>query len=468
MSSSLCYKKMKNVKSETANMRDSFFKNLIAIFIILLLTSLACSTLTPSSAPGTSYRFDSLPNAGDENETAAKFSAISKWSKTSIAYYFINGTEKISGSTERDLIRGAFALWTNETTLTFNEVTDSTQADILIGWAEGDHGDGDSFDGPGDVLAHASYPNPYQDRQVFLHFDDAERWVNSETQNVDLLTVAAHEIGHNLGLDHSDDPNALMYPSYSEPRRFLGQDDIAGVQSLYGLAAQPAESPESPPQDATPPPSAGTDSDNDGISDDDEVLLTGTDPNNEDTDHDGLSDGVEVTYRMNPLDPDMDQDGVSDGQEVAQGSDPFFPDQAEDGSPDLNDEVNKFLTEAIQLQIQAYREGNPNIAASIMAGDIFAIMENEINSLNQQGLAQISEIDFYESYVADIRVINDTNLEVDTCEVWSTNIYQRSDGALVQSTDPRLLPQTITIQKLDQGWFITQVSFFDAPAFCNQ
>ncbi len=448
-------------------MRHSFFKHFITTFIVLLLTSLACSSLTPASEPEIKYRYDSLPDAGDENETASKFTAISKWGKTNITYYFINGTGKIGGDTERELVRAAFALWTKEIPITFNETSDSAQADILIGWAEGDHGDGDSFDGPGDVLAHASYPNPYQDRTVFLHFDDAERWVNSETQNVDLLTVAAHEIGHNLGLDHSANPNALMYPSYSGPHRFLGQDDIAGVQSLYGLAAQAPESPEAPPQGVTPPPSAKTDKDNDGISDEDEILLTGTDPNNADTDGDGLSDGVEVTYRMNPLDPDMDHDGLSDGQEVAQGSDPFFPDQAVNVSPELNNEVNKFLTEAIQLQIQAYREGNPNIAAPIMAGDIFAVLESEINSLNQQGLVQISAIDFYQSYINAIRVINDTNIEVDTCEVWSTNIYQRSDGTLIQSVDPRLLPQTITIQKLDQGWFITQVSFFDAPAFCN-
>jgi hypothetical protein len=70
-------------------------------------------------------------------------------------------------------------------------------------------------------------------------------------------------------------------------------------------------------------------------------------------------------------------------------------------------------------------------------------------------------------FINDIRVINDTNLEVDTCEVWSTNIYRRSDSALIQNIDPRLLPQTITIQKLNQGWFITQVNFLDAPAFCK-
>jgi len=449
-------------------MRHSFLKHLGLIFVLLLITSLACSSALPSSEEvETSYRYDNLPNAGDEDESIAKYRAISQWGKTNLNYFFVNGTNKINGDAERDLIRTAFKLWADETPLSFNETTDSAQADILIGWAEGEHGDGDPFDGPGDVLAHASYPNPYNDRQVFLHFDDAERWVNSATQNVDLLTVAAHEIGHNLGLDHSSDPNALMYPSYSGPHRSLGNDDIAGVQSLYGLAAQPAQSPEAPPQGATPPPSATTDSDSDGISDSDEILRTGTDPKNKDTDGDGIGDGVEVYYRMNPLDADMDKDGVSDGQEVAQGSDPFFPDQATEISPELNKEVSDFLTKAIQLQIEAYRQGNATIASSIMAGDIFNVLESEIANLNQQGFVQISEIDFYKSNISDIRVINNSNIEVDTCEVWSTNIYQRSDGTLIQGTDPRLLPQTITIQKLDQGWFITNVNFFDAPAFCN-
>ena len=448
-------------------MRYLFLKHTFLIFTILLITSLACSSLTPSAQAQTSFRYDNLPDAGQSDATVAKFRTISQWGKTSITYYFINGTGKINGNTERDLIRAAFALWADETPLKFNEVADSAQADILIGWAEDEHGDGDPFDGPGDVLAHASYPNPYQDRQVFLHFDDAERWVNSETQNVDLLTVAAHEIGHTLGLDHSNDPNALMYPSYSEPHRFLGQDDIAGVQSLYGLAAKPAESPEAPPQGATPPPSANQDSDKDGISDQDEILRTGTDPKKADTDGDGINDGVEVIYRMNPLDADMDRDGVSDGQEVAKGSDPFFPDQAVDVSPELNKEVSDFITKAIQLQVEAYRQGDADIAAPIMAGDIFTTLESDIASLNQQGFAQISEMDFYQSYINDIRVISSTSLEVDTCEVWSTSIYRRSNGELMQSADPRLLPQTIIIQKLSQGWFITEVNFFDAPAFCN-
>lgn len=430
-----------------------------------LIWAFACSSLTPSSSEGTGYRYDSLPSA---NSASAEFRALSKWGKTNITYFFINGTEKITGNDERELIRQAFALWAAETSLTFTETSSRQDADIVIGWAEGEHGDGDPFDGPGDVLAHASYPNPYEDRQVFLHFDDAERWVNSNSQNVDLLTVAAHEIGHALGLGHSDDPNALMYPSYSEPHRFLGQDDVAGIQSLYGLASEAPSAPEAPKPNETPPVSPDQDTDGDGLADADETLITGTDPNNKDTDSDGLGDGVEVVNRMNPLDADMDNDGVEDGAEIAAGTNPFLPDQANGVSPELSSEVGEFLTRAIKLQIEAYRRGDASVAAGIMAGEVFDSLKSEIDSLNQQGLVEIAAIDYYQSYIDDIRIISNTQLEVDTCEVWAIQFYRRSDGTLAQSNDARLLPQTITIQKINNGWFITTVEFFEAPAFCQQ
>lgn len=428
-----------------------------------LIFMLACSGLTPQVAE-TSYRYDSLPDADDNT---AEFRALSKWGKTDITYYFINGTQKISSDVEQQLVREAFALWAAETSLTFTEVFSANDADIVIGWAEGEHGDGDPFDGPGDVLAHASYPNPYEDRQVFLHFDDAERWVNSASQNVDLLTVAAHEIGHTLGLGHSSDPRALMYPSYSEPHRFLGSDDIAGIQSLYGLASEAPSAPERPKPNETPPQSPNADADRDGLADSDETLITGTDPNNPDSDGDGLGDGVEVVNRMNPLDADMDNDGANDGAEIAVGTNPFLPDQANGVSPELAREVGDFLTKAIQLQIEAYRKGDASVAASIMAGDVLQTLTSEIESLNGQGLVEIANIDYYRSYIDDIRIINNAEIEVDTCEVWSIQFYKRSDDSLVRSSDPSLLPQTITIQKINNGWFITAVQFFEEPAFCG-
>ncbi len=58
------------------------------------------------------------------------------------------------------------------------------------------------------------------------------------------------------------------------------------------------------------------DSDADGLTDEEEAKL-GTDPHNPDTDNDGLSDFDEVRkYHTDPLNPDSDYDGLKDGAEV--------------------------------------------------------------------------------------------------------------------------------------------------------
>ena len=51
-----------------------------------------------------------------------------------------------------------------------------------------------------------------------------------------MLSVAAHEIGHALGISHSTERGALMFAWYDQynPKRTLHTDDIAAIQHLYG------------------------------------------------------------------------------------------------------------------------------------------------------------------------------------------------------------------------------------------
>ncbi len=161
-----------------------------------------------------------------------------KWPSNNVTYKFISGTADLPGDTERDVVRQAFDVWANVTPLTFTEVTGSGDAAILISWVTGDHGDGSPFDGPGHVLAHAFFPppiNPHPGIAGDLHYDDAETWAQTHGGgNIDLLTVAIHELGHSLGLRHSNVPEAIMYPTYSGIKRTLADDDIQGIQSIYG------------------------------------------------------------------------------------------------------------------------------------------------------------------------------------------------------------------------------------------
>lgn len=68
------------------------------------------------------------------------------------------------------------------------------------------------------------------------------------------------------------------------------------------------------------------DSDRDGLANDQELLVYGTNSNDPDTDHDGLTDGVEVALGTNPLAIDTDGDGRPDKLEVDEDTDPKNPD----------------------------------------------------------------------------------------------------------------------------------------------
>lgn len=177
-----------------------------------------------------------------DQSALAEFSTSGrKWATTTLRYSFQNFTPDVDSGSIGIAVQQAFALWAAYTPLRFLPVAMSASPQIIIRFVAGDHGDGAPFDGPSGVLAHAFYPSippaPVTAIMGDAHFDEAETWtvaVPPGAGTIDLVTVAAHEFGHSLGLGHSAVSGALMAPFYGGPRRALAADDIAGITSLYG------------------------------------------------------------------------------------------------------------------------------------------------------------------------------------------------------------------------------------------
>lgn len=183
------------------------------------------------------------PRCGNPDPSAvASFTTSGrKWATTNLRYAFENFTADTSSADATLAVEQALALWAAYTPLRFTRVAPSGGPEFIIRFASGNHGDGFAFDGASGVLAHAFFPSvppaPVGAIMGDAHFDDAETWtvaVPPPGGRIDLVTVAAHEFGHSLGLDHSSVAGALMAPFYGGPHRELHADDIAGITSLYG------------------------------------------------------------------------------------------------------------------------------------------------------------------------------------------------------------------------------------------
>lgn len=162
----------------------------------------------------------------------------SKWDKIDLTWSIHIVPAGLSYHMVRDQLSRAFRVWSEASRLVFRELSrGSTSADIVVSFYNGTHQDGYAFDGPGSILAHAFFPGGGLGGDT--HFDGEEEWDASQKSNTDgvsLFAVAAHEFGHSLGLSHSRDQSALMYPYYHwiGYEYTLSDDDRMGIQQLYG------------------------------------------------------------------------------------------------------------------------------------------------------------------------------------------------------------------------------------------
>lgn len=194
--------------------------------------------------PGGSNRFDVYPHPYSRGALA--YTLGDQWDRTDLTYYFNNCPSSINCNDAVEAVVTGLDSWAQLSTLTFQEVNRSFDADIEFQWSV----NAPELGSVGDVLAFATFPRDGGD----VTFDDVEPWTVFDGGPFDLYLVATHELGHALGLDHSAVPNALMYPVLTPQTTGLTQDDAAAIQALYGTPDQRRE-----PAPSNPVPGAPSD-----------------------------------------------------------------------------------------------------------------------------------------------------------------------------------------------------------------
>lgn len=140
----------------------------------------------------------------------------------------------------RATIASALDAWSRAADVTFQQAPDGAPANVQIGFAPlGTGSTGEigltSYSYRGNAFAGTTTVQLEDPAQLpLVTTGSTYSWQGTSAT---LYQVALHEIGHSIGLDHSSDPQAVMYPYASPSNPDLSIADIAGAQHLYGAPA---------------------------------------------------------------------------------------------------------------------------------------------------------------------------------------------------------------------------------------
>lgn len=143
-----------------------------------------------------------------------------------------------AGVWERQFAR-ALATWESVANISISPVADGNEDFDSLGRSQGDSRFGDirlggyPYNVSTTILAQTFFPPP--NGSTAAGDFEANTSINFNIgSEYDLYSVALHEMGHALGLDHALNPSNIMYAHYQGVRNGLSDGDIVGIQAIYG------------------------------------------------------------------------------------------------------------------------------------------------------------------------------------------------------------------------------------------
>lgn len=218
--------------------RKSF---LVVISILALVSQIHAEKYIVNAGPGNQLMAGYLGNIGDDN--------INHWENLGVTWY-LNSQGAGDGLTfvqTRNAVTGGFDAWENVSTasidFTYSGSTTSTwsiDSKNVHYWAES----GDPiFDPPYNISSGVfavtviTFNSDEEFTDVDIVFNGKDHTWKVDGTNYDIQAVSAHEIGHMIGLHHTEvttSPLPTMYAYYQGiDNRTLEFDDAVGVSFLY-------------------------------------------------------------------------------------------------------------------------------------------------------------------------------------------------------------------------------------------